>query len=429
MKKIILSLMCSAAGLSASAQCSDLFFSEYLEGSSNNKALEIYNPTSAAINLADYTVYRFNNGSPTASDSLFPQGMLASGDVYVIANPSAVATILNVSDTTHTITFYNGDDAIVLHNNLTATDLDIIGIVGVDPGTNWAVGSGATSEFTLVRMMSVNGGTTNWTQSATEWDVYPQNTDSLLGWHSMTPCSAPLSATVASTDVTCNGGSDGSATVTASGGNSFTYSWAPNGDTTATSSALMAGTYTCTVANDLGDTVTVTVTINEPAPIVVTLALTTADTICQNAGMITLGGGSPAGGTWGGPGVSGNQLDPSQVSPGLTLINYFYTDSNNCSGMATDSVYIDICMGIAQQFAANGIRVYPNPATDLLTIENHTAAGTLVFTITDASGRTIDRFTGSNTVNTISISALDSGIYFLRIENGTQVENMRFVKE
>jgi plastocyanin/DNA/RNA endonuclease YhcR with UshA esterase domain len=166
-----------------SAPCADLFFSEYLEGSSNNKALEIYNPTNAAINLSTYSVKAYNNGGTAISNSLtLPNKLLAAHDVYVIANPTAVAAILGVSDTTSTVTFFNGDDAVVLFKN---TDtLDIIGDVGVDPGTNWTVGTGATSEFTLVRKATVNKGQRNWVIGATEWDVYPQNTATYLGSHS-----------------------------------------------------------------------------------------------------------------------------------------------------------------------------------------------------------------------------------------------------
>ncbi|MCF8212393.1 MAG: lamin tail domain-containing protein [Cryomorphaceae bacterium] len=165
------------------APCAQLFFSEYLEGSSNNKALEIYNPTNAAINLSTYSVKAYNNGALTVSNSLqLPNKFLAAHDVYVIANPTAVAAILGVSDTTSTVTFFNGDDAVVLFKN---TDtLDIIGDVGVDPGTNWTVGTGATSEFTLVRKASVNKGQRNWVIGANEWDVYPQNTTTYLGSHS-----------------------------------------------------------------------------------------------------------------------------------------------------------------------------------------------------------------------------------------------------
>ena len=168
--------------ITVTAPCADLFFSEYLEGSSNNKALEIYNPTNAPINLSTYSVKAYNNGGLTVSNSLtLPNKTIAAHDVYVIANPSAIAAILGVSDTTSTVTYFNGDDAVVLFKG---TDtLDIIGKVGNDPGTNWTVGTGATSEFTLVRKAPVNKGQRNWVIGATEWDVYPQNTATYLGSH------------------------------------------------------------------------------------------------------------------------------------------------------------------------------------------------------------------------------------------------------
>lgn len=162
--------------------CTELYFSEYLEGSSNNKALEIYNPTNAAINLSAYSVKAYNNGGTAISNSLqLPNKMLAAYDVYVIANPTAVAAILGVADTTSTVTFFNGDDAVVLFKN--SDTLDIIGDVGVDPGTNWVVGTGATSEYTLVRKPNVRNGQLVWSLGANEWLVNPQNTTSFLNAH------------------------------------------------------------------------------------------------------------------------------------------------------------------------------------------------------------------------------------------------------
>jgi len=93
--------------VTVTAPCSELYFSEYLEGSSNNKALEIYNPTNAAINLSTYSVKAYNNGGLTISNSLqLPNKTIAAHDVYVIANSQAVAAILGVSDTTSTVTFF-----------------------------------------------------------------------------------------------------------------------------------------------------------------------------------------------------------------------------------------------------------------------------------------------------------------------------------
>lgn len=163
--------------------CTEAFFSEYIEGSSNNKAIEVYNPRNTALNMSGYSIKAYNNGGLVVSNQFnFPNISIPAYGVYVIANPTAVAAILNVADTTSTVTFFNGDDAIVLFNG--NDTIDIIGRVGEDPGTNWQVGTGATSEFTLVRKFGVNVGQMNWTIGATEWDVYPQNTTTFLGSHS-----------------------------------------------------------------------------------------------------------------------------------------------------------------------------------------------------------------------------------------------------
>ncbi len=176
------------------AKVPDLFISEYIEGSSNNKAMEIYNPTGVAVDLAKYRLVRANNGSAVVQyiQPLF--GTLASADVYVIANPSAAAEIMAVADLdTGSVTFYNGDDYMGLEKDVngTWTVIDVIGRLGEDPGTNWPVagGIGATSEFTLVRKDYVLFGNTDWTSSAgtnadnSEWLVYPQNTFAYLGNH------------------------------------------------------------------------------------------------------------------------------------------------------------------------------------------------------------------------------------------------------
>jgi hypothetical protein len=182
MKKIYILFSLLILSVAASAQCSDLFFSEYAEGSGNNKYLELFNPTNANIDMSDYAIIRLNGGS-SSPDTSYMTGTLAPHDVYVVANSSADTTILNFSDITSTATFYNGDDALSILKISTGTIVDVFGTPGVDPGTNWAVGSGATSEYTLVRKTSITGGQTNWAVGATEWDVYAQNTWTYGGSH------------------------------------------------------------------------------------------------------------------------------------------------------------------------------------------------------------------------------------------------------
>src|SRR3989338_8515819 len=65
--------------------CSKLFISEYVEGWSNNKALEIYNPTNQAIDLSEYFVALYSNGfaSATVANAVQLSGMVQPHDVFV----------------------------------------------------------------------------------------------------------------------------------------------------------------------------------------------------------------------------------------------------------------------------------------------------------------------------------------------------------
>ena len=132
--------LCLAAGVlmrpaSASAQSTELFFSEYIEGSSNNKALEIFNGTGAPVNLAagGYNVQMHFNGNPAAGLTINLTGTVPAGDVYVLAQASANATILAQADQVNGSGWFNGDDAVVLRKGTTV--IDVIGQIGFDPGT------------------------------------------------------------------------------------------------------------------------------------------------------------------------------------------------------------------------------------------------------------------------------------------------------
>jgi predicted extracellular nuclease len=96
---------------------SGLIISEYIEGSSLNKALEIYNGTGSAVNLgaSNVTVQIFFNGSTSAGQTISLSGTLADGDVFVLANPGADPAILAVTDQTSGGVLFNGDDAITLN--------------------------------------------------------------------------------------------------------------------------------------------------------------------------------------------------------------------------------------------------------------------------------------------------------------------------
>jgi len=190
-----------------------IFFSEYIEGSGNNKALEIYNGSTDTVNLSDYSLHGATNGSDiwTNITFAFPNRLFAPGDVYVIMNAGQDAMDVSIADTlldytTNQIVSFNGDDARAIFKG---TELiDVIGLTDGDPGINWPVagGLGATSEFTLVRKASITQGQTDWLLSAgtnaddSEWEIYPQNTFLYLGIHPslLIPFNADFSADVTS---------------------------------------------------------------------------------------------------------------------------------------------------------------------------------------------------------------------------------------
>lgn len=171
----------------AQAETTELFFSEYIEGSSNNKAFEIYNGTGSAIDLAagGYNVQMFFNGSATAGLTINLTGTVADGDVYVVAHASATQAILDQADLTNNAGWFNGDDAVVLRKG---TDvIDSLGQVGVDPGVEWGTGLTSTADNTLRRKTGVCAGDPdagNPFDPALEWDGFATDTFDGLGAHS-----------------------------------------------------------------------------------------------------------------------------------------------------------------------------------------------------------------------------------------------------
>ena len=228
MRKIIFLPIIMLALLANAQDCTELFISEYVEGSHNNKALEIYNPTDTDINLnGTYDLVRYSNGAGESieSDIQYVQPLTGTVPAYgtFIAlldrqDPNGTgydtilfADLLNIGNTFANSEFYstdynsgtngcrvmvfNGDDALALRKNGNA--VDIFGKIGEDPGYAWTDDASAgftdanggdwwTRDHTLIRKASIKKGVSTSPilfDPTAEWDTLAQNTFTELGTH------------------------------------------------------------------------------------------------------------------------------------------------------------------------------------------------------------------------------------------------------
>lgn len=165
----------NVATTASGSTATDLLFSEYIEGSSNNKALEISNATGAAINLSIYSIKKQTNGAGAWSTGLSLTGTLNNGSKFTVVNSLMASSCYPISSanisTSATEMAFNGNDAVGLFKN--GVLIDIIGTF-----------NGGTANFaadqTLRRKATVTSPTTTFNKT-TQWDSYTSDTCNNLG--------------------------------------------------------------------------------------------------------------------------------------------------------------------------------------------------------------------------------------------------------
>jgi len=161
-----------ASTLNQSTTTNELFISEYIEGSSNNKAIEIANFTGETVNLNSYSLARNINSGTNWGEMLQLEGQITNGDVHVISRGNADQQILNNSDqlsSADAISF-NGDDPVGLFK-----DNNLIDVFGDFNGENNYANS------TYVRNETILNPSINF--DIEEWSFFPNNSFEFIGFH------------------------------------------------------------------------------------------------------------------------------------------------------------------------------------------------------------------------------------------------------
>ena len=152
------------------------------------------------------------------------------------------------------------------------------------------------------------------------------------------------------------------------------------------------------------------------------LCLPSQPILLNGGASIALSGGTPAGGSFFGTNVSSGSFTPSSL--GTDTVYYTYTDGNNCADTASAAIVVYLCTGI-NELSSGSIVLFPNPATDALTLKANGVSGKITVTVYDAAGKRISEFTdeasADNYTHIFNVKEFAKGSYLANIKtaNGT----------
>jgi len=163
----------------------EVMFSEYIEGSSNNKALEIYNVGAADAELAVCHVAVYSNGAAEPSTEIeLGEDALAPGAARVLCHTGAGEVLAPLCDLQHGGLNHNGDDTLALVCR--GVVLDVFGRIGERPEGSWTVGEVSSKDATLRRTCGITEGDGDGADEfdpTVQWTAYPIDTFDGLGAH------------------------------------------------------------------------------------------------------------------------------------------------------------------------------------------------------------------------------------------------------
>jgi hypothetical protein len=372
---------------------------------------------------------------PTDAFSTFYTWTVPAGFNFVSGQNTNSIVVAAVSPGLHTIYVYgvNGNC------NLVGPTDSIVINVPVAPQVT-ASNNGPICEFSSATLTATSAnGTFEWLPgnlSGASVSVTPSSTTTytcvvtdINGCTNLDTTSVvvnPLPSVTASTNAICAGDT---ATITASGAS--TYQWFPGNLTgsSITVSLTTSTTYTVTGTDVNGCSSNAIVTVNvNPLPQV---ALASQGTHCVDDAPFTITGATPAGGSFNGPGVSGNQFSSSTAGVGSHPVTYTFIDNNGCQNSATTNVVVNACVSVGENPAFASVSYLPNPATDVLVVRwDNGKVNVNTIEVYDVNGRLVlTQTTGNDSQAQLNVAELPAGNYTLSlISSVSGKSNYTFVK-
>ncbi|MGL4598690.1 MAG: T9SS type A sorting domain-containing protein, partial [Bacteroidia bacterium] len=346
----------------------------------------VWNPGNIAGNTATVSPTTTTTYVVTATDG---SGCTNTSSVVVTVNPLPVVTL-------------GGNTALCPNDSVLLT--------GSPGGTSqWYLNGVAIANATSNTYMATMPGVYNMIQTS----ISACADSSAIG-HTVVGVSAPVVAL--GNDITQCGG-----TIILDAQNAgSTFLWSTS-VITQTISVSATGAFYVTVTDSNGCMASDTIIILINA--LPTLTFSMADTLCVIDGPSTLTA-NPAGGSFSGTGVNGNQFEPATAGVGMHLVTYTYTDSNACTASIMDSVLVDICLDNMTIANVATWSIYPNPSNGNFTLQT-TVNGTVE--VMNVLGEVVfSTAVKAGQVQTVELKNQAVGVYLVRFTHahGASIERL-----
>jgi uncharacterized protein (DUF2141 family) len=379
---------------------------------------------------SNVTCNGFTNGGATVS---------ATGGTapytYIWTNAAITTSITGISAGTYTATVTDANGCISITSSVVTepTLLATTSVVDSNVTCNGLSNGGVTAAAT--------GGTAPYSYTWSNSDTAASIFGVAAGTYTVTitdgnGCTQEISETISepaaisnsftSTDVTCDGDSDGEITSAVTGGTApYNYAWSDS-STAASITGLSAGTYTLIVIDDNGCSYTESDSIGfmfaNP-----TIPLADVDTVCTGFSLTLDAGNAGATYAW----SSGETTQTIDVTAAGNF-TVDVTDGNGCSSSHTVSVVEDICTGLNDVNSLTTIETYPNPANGILNVRiKGSVSSSIKIQLLNLSGQQVETRTvmnyGDEIIEQFDVTSLSKGVYFMNFTIGAKVTTQRVV--